>query len=333
MRYRKLGASGIEASVVGFGAWVTGGGAWWGGAADDAESVRAIQAALDAGVTLIDTAPAYGYGHSEEVVGKAVRGRRDRVVIATKCGLWWQDGRGAPFVETDGRLLRRSLHPDTLRVEAEQSLKRLGIDRIDLYQIHWPSALPESTPVADTMACLMDLQRQGKIRAIGLCNVTLAEMKAHRAAGEVASDQFRYSMLSRDPEADILSYCRDQGLATLTYMSLEQGLLAGKVGMDRVFKPGEFRTNEAWNPWFRIGNRKRILDLLAGWKDLTARYGCPLARLVIAWTLAQPGVTHCLCGTRNVAQAIENAAGADLVLDPADLKRMRRDVEALGQPA
>jgi methylglyoxal reductase len=332
MRYRPLGPSGIEASVIGFGAWVTGGGAWWGGV-DDAESVRALQAALDAGITLIDTAPAYGFGHSEEVVGKAVRGRRDRVVIATKCGLWWQDGRGAPFLETDGRSVRRSLHPDTVRIEVEQSLRRLGTDRIDLYQVHWPAAPPETTPVADTAGCLRDLKRQGKIRAIGVCNVTLAEMKAYRAAGDIASDQFRYSMLWRPPEADILPYCRDQGLAALTYMSLEQGLLAGRVGMDRVFKPGEFRTNEAWNPWFRLENRKRILDLLAGWKDLTAKYACPLARLVIAWTLAQPGVTHVLCGTRTAAQAAENAAGAGLALDPADLRRMRRDLDALGAPA
>ena len=333
MRYRKLGPSGIEASVVGFGAWVTGGGAWWGGPPDDAESERALRAALDAGITLIDTAPAYGFGHSEEVVGRVVRGCRDRVVLATKCGLWWQDGRGAPFVEADGRLLRRSLHPDTIRIELEQSLKRLDTDRIDLYQLHWPTAPPESTPVADTLACLMDLRRQGKIRAIGVCNVTLDELKAHRAAGEVTSDQFRYSLLWRPPEQDILPYCREQGLATLTYMSLEQGLLAGKVGMDRVFKPGEFRTNEAWNPWFKIENRGRILGLLAGWKGLATKYACPLARLVIAWTLAQPGVTHVLCGTRKVEQAVENARGADLELAAEDMQRMRRDVEALGPPA
>jgi len=333
MRYRSLGPSGIEASVVGFGAWVTGGGAWWGGPPDDAESERALRAALDAGVTLVDTAPAYGFGHSEEVVGRVVRGRRDQVVLATKCGLWWKDDRGSPFAEVDGRALRRSLRPDTVRVEIEESLRRLGTDRIDLYQVHWPAAPPEATPVADTMACLLDLRRQGKIRAIGVCNVTLDEMKAYRACGEVASDQFRYSMLWRPPEKDILPYCREQGLATLTYMSLEQGLLTGKVGMDRVFKPGEFRTNEAWNPWFRVENRRRILDLLAGWKDLTAKYACPLSRLVIAWTLAQPGVTHVLCGARNAAQAAENAAGADLALDPADVRRMRSDLDALGAPA
>jgi methylglyoxal reductase len=284
-------------------------------------------------VTLVDTAPAYGFGHSEEVVGRAVRGRRDRVVIATKCGLWWQDGRGSPFAEIEGRTVRRSLRPDTLRVEVEQSLKNLGTDRIDLYQTHWPSAPPDRTPVADSMACLMDLKRQGKIRAIGVSNVTLDELRENAACGEVSSDQFRYSMLWRAPEADILPHCRDRGIAALTYMSLEQGLLTGKVGLDRVFAKEEFRSNASWNPWFARQNRKRVLALLGGWTDLTAKYGCPLARLVIAWTLAQPGVTHVLCGARTTAQAVENAAGADLVLDPADVARIRRDLDALGAPA
>jgi methylglyoxal reductase len=333
MRYRKLGPSGIEASVVGFGAWVTGGGSWWGGTPDDAESGRALNAALDAGVTLIDTAPAYGFGHSEEVVGRVVRGRRDQVVIATKCGLWWKDDRGAPHATVDGRTIRRSVRPDTVRIEVEESLRRLATDRIDLYQIHWPAAPPETTPAAETMACLLDLRRQGKIRAVGVSNVTVDQMKAHRAGGEVTSDQLRYSMLWRAPETDILPYCRENGLATLTYMSLEQGLLTGKVGTDRVFKPGEFRNNETWNPWFKTANRKRVLDLLAGWRDLTEKYRCPLARLVIAWTLAQPGVTHVLCGARRVEQAVENAAGADLELAAEDLDRMRRDIESLGQPA
>jgi methylglyoxal reductase len=333
MKHKPLGRSNISASVVGLGAWVIGGGTVWGQDPDDRESIRTIHAALDLGVNLIDTAPAYGFGRSETVVGQALKGRRDQAVLATKCGLWWDDSRGSFFTEFDGRPIYRSLRPDTLAIEIENSLRRLDTDHIDLYQTHWPSAPPEATPIADTMAALVKLRDQGKLRALGVCNVSPAELDENLRHGGIVSDQFRYSMLYRAPEQDILPLCAKQGLATLTYMSLEQGLLTGKVGMDRVFSPGEFRTNAAWNPWFLLSNRRRVLDLLAGWKDLTAKYACSLAQLVIAWTAAQSGVTHVLAGGRNVAQVTDNASAGDLVLEPADLARIRRDVVALGEPA
>ncbi len=322
----------MKASVVAVGAWVLGGGQVWGRDTDDRESIRTIQAALDLGINFIDTAPAYGWGRSERVVGQALKGRRDKAIVATKCGLWWQDERGSFFAELDGKRMRRSLRPDTIQVEVEDSLRRLETDHIDLYQTHWPSMPPDSTPIADTMACLVKLKDQGKIRAIGVCNVTLDELKENLARGPVVSDQFRYSMLYRDPEKDILPSCAQRGLATLTYMSLEQGLLTGKIGMDYQFVPGEFRTNTFWNPWHMKVNRKRVLDLLAGWKDLTDKYHCTLAQLVIAWTAAQPGVTHVLCGTRNEKQLQDNAKAGDLKLAPADLERIRKDVVALGEP-
>ena len=333
MRYLKLGNSGIEASVVGLGAWVLGGGSIWGADTDDNESAATVRAALDAGVNLIDTAPAYGFGRSEIVVGEAIRGRRDKVVLATKCGLWWDDKRGSFFTEFDGKSLYRSLRPDTIRIEVENSLRRLGTDYIDLYQTHWPSSAPDKTPIADTMACLMKLKDQGKIRAIGVSNVSLDELRENCGCGAVASDQFRYSMLSRDPEKDILPYCRKHNIATLTYMSLEQGLLTGKVGMDREFKPGDFRTNEGWNPWYKRENRQRVLDLLAVFRALAEKYGCTTAQLVIAWTVAQPGVTHMLAGARRVAQAQENARGGDIKIEAGDLQGMRKAVEALGEPS
>jgi methylglyoxal reductase len=332
MKHKPLGDSGIRASVVGLGAWVLGGGTVWGRDPDDGESVRTIQAALDTGINLIDTAPAYGFGRSERVVGQALKGRRDQAVVATKCGLWWDDERGSFFAEFDGRPIRRSLRPDTLQVEVENSLRRLGIECIDLYQTHWPSVPPDHTPIADTMAALLKLRDAGKVRAIGVCNVSPAELEEHMRCGGVVSDQFRYSMLYRGPERDILPLCARKGLATLTYMSLEQGLLTGKVGMERVFSPGEFRTNAAWNPWYAAGSRRRVLDLLAGWSGLTSKYDCTLAQLVIAWTAAQHGVTHVLAGARTEAQMLENARAADLGLEGADLERMRRDVEALGDP-
>lgn len=331
MQFRNLGNSGISATVVGLGTWVTGGGEMWNGV-DDAESLRAIHTALDQGINLIDTAPAYGWGHSEEIVGQAIRGRRDKVVVATKCGMWWQGTRGSFHYHQDGKDTFISLRPETLAIEIEDSLRRLGTDYIDLYQTHWPAKEPDNTPIEDTMAFLMKLKDQGKIRAIGVSNVSVEQLEGYRAHGDVASDQFRYSMLCRAPEDDILPYCAKNGLATLTYMSLEQGLLTGKVGMDRQFDPNEFRSNEAWNAWFKLENRPKVLKMLEGWKDLTEKHQCSLAQLVIAWTAAQPGVTHVLCGARTAAQAEQNAAAGALVLDAADIARMRNDAIALGEP-
>lgn len=333
MKYRTLGTLGVEASVVGLGTWVTGGGAVWGTDPDDQESVHAIQVALDAGINLIDTAPGYGWGRSEEIVGRAIKGRRDTVIVATKCGLIWDDDRGSPFVELNGKLIHRSLRPDTINEEIDRSLSNLDTDYIDLYQTHWPSIEPDKTSIEDTMAALLKLQDAGKIRAIGVCNCTLDELKENVAQGPIASHQFRYSMLWRVPEQDILPYCQQQHMATLTYMSLEQGLLTGKVGMDRQFAKDEFRANEDWNPWFKLVNRRRVLDLLASWKELTEKYGCSLAQLAIAWTAAQAGITHVLVGARNTKQAVENAAAAGIELAAEDLQRMDADINALGAPA
>jgi methylglyoxal reductase len=333
MKQRVLGDSGIAASVIGLGAWVLGGGSIWGKEPDEAESIRAIQGALDLGMNLIDTAPAYGFGRSEQVVGRAIKGRREQAVVATKCGLWWADPRGSFFADFDGRKLYRSLRPDTLQIEIENSLRRLDTEYIDLYQPHWPSAPPDLTPIEDTMAALLKFRQQGKIRAIGVCNVSVSELSEHLRCGGVVSNQFRYSMLCRAPEQDILPLCEKHHLAALTYMSLEQGLLTGKVGMDRVFSPGEFRTNEAWNPWYIPGNRRRVLDLLANWKSLTDKYACSLSQLVLAWTAAQRGVTHVLAGGRTLQQVADNARAGDLTLEPADLERIRNDVVHLGEPS
>ena len=328
MQQRELGSSGIQASVVAFGAWAIGGGPWW-GPTDDTESIRAIHAALDAGINLIDTAPVYGFGRSEEVIGKALKGRRDRAVIATKCGLWWDDDTGVIHFEQLGFKVRRTLDPRTIRIEVESSLKRLGTDHLDVLQTHWQAPEAFKTPIADTMACLMDLKQQGKIRSIGASNVTTAEMTEYRRCGALDVCQPRYSLLDRRIEADVLPYCHKNKISTLVYSPLEQGLLTGKIGMDKIFTEDEFRNRIAW---FKSANRQRVLAMLAGWKDLTDKYRCTIGQLVIAWTVAQPGVTCALCGARKAVDAVENAGAGDLRLDADDLARIRRDAEALGAP-
>ena len=325
MQYRKLGETGIEISAVGLGTWAIGGGPWW-GASDDDLSVKTIHAALDSGINLIDTAPAYGFGRSEEVVGKALQDRRDRAVIATKCGLWWTDETGPVHFELDGIKVRRSLEPRTLRLEVEQCLRRLRTDRIDLMQTHWQAVEPLKTPIADTMACLLALRDEGKIRAIGVSNAICAEMDEYRAAGVLASCQPRYSMLDRRIEADILPYSRERNIVVLAYSPLEQGLLTGKIGTERTFSETEYRN---MIPWFQPEKRARVLAMLAGWRDLTDKYACSLAQLVIAWTISQPGLTCALCGARKPENAIENAGGGNVTLDAADILRMRQDVERL----
>jgi methylglyoxal reductase len=254
------------------------------------------------------------------------------VVLATKCGLWWEDRRGSYWGPFDGKRLFRCLRPDTIRIEVENSLRRLDVDCIDLYQVHWPSIPPRMTPIEETMACLTQLKQEGKVRAIGLSNVSAAQLQAYLASGEVTTNQPRFNVLNRQIQVEIVPICRKQGISILGYMTLEHGLLSGKVGLDRCFKKDDWRNNADWNPWFLPPNRKRVLEMLAAWQDLTDKYRCTLAQLAIAWSLAQPGLTVALCGARRAEQVVENAAAADLLLDADDLARMTRDAEALGQP-
>jgi methylglyoxal reductase len=326
MQYRTLGKSNTAASAIALGTWAIGGGTWW-GASDDADSIKAIQAAIDEGITLIDTAPAYGWGHSEEIVGKAIKGRRDKVVVSTKGGLWWKDERGAFFFELEGKKVNRCLLPETIRAEVEDSLRRLGTDYIDLYHTHWQSPQPDRDPIEATMHGLMKLKAEGKIRAIGASNVDLQQIKAYQAAGVLDAIQPKYSMLDREIEKEILPYCHTKKISTLAYSPLEQGLLTGKIGMDQTFPEGSFRNNI---PWFQPVNRKRVLNMLEGWSDLVRKYACSLSQLVIAWTAAQQGITFVLCGARKEEHVRENVRAGELMLEAADIGRMRKDVQALG---
>ena len=328
MQYRTLGKTNISASAVALGTWAIGGGPWWGDS-DDNQSVKAIQAAIDAGVTLIDTAPAYGFGHSEEIVGKAIKGRRDKLILSTKCGLWWKDDRGTSFFEMGDKHVKRCLLPATIVEEVEISLRRLGTDYIDLYHTHWPSLEPDKYPIDDTMQCLMKLKEEGKIRAIAASNVDLDHIKQYQAAGVLDAIQPRYSMLDREIETEILPYCLANDISALAYSPLEQGLLTGKIGMDQTFAEGVYRNQI---PWYAPQNREKVLNMLEGWSDLLAKYNCSLSQLVIAWTVAQEGITFVLCGARKEAHVSDNVRAADLELEAADLSRIRQDAEALGSP-
>ena len=324
MQYRELGASGIQASAVAFGAWAIGG--WFWGGSEEKDAIDAIHAALDQGMNLVDTAPVYGMGHSEEVVGKAIAGRRDKVVLATKCGLVWDQGvKGEFHFSSDEKTKRddgdihvyRYLHPDSIRRELEQSLRRLGTDYIDLYQTHWQEA---TTPVADTMGVLMDLKREGKIRAIGCSNATVAIMDAYRKAGQLDVDQELYSMLDRKHEEGNLAYCAANRVSFLAYSPLSQGLLTGAIGPDRVFGDGDQRITK---PRFSVENRARIAAMLEAFKPYTQKYACTMGQLVIAWTISQPGCTHVLAGARNARQVAENVRGGSIAMEAADVAAMR----------
>jgi methylglyoxal reductase len=311
MLTRTIGRSGIEASVVGLGTWAIGG--WMWGGTDEARSIAAIQAAVDEGVTLIDTAPAYGQGRSEEIVGKALKGRRDKVMLATKCGLVWHTQRGNHFFDVDGRPVHRYLGADSIAHEVEASLKRLGTDRIDHYITHWQDP---TTPIAETMRALLRLKEQGKIRSIGASNTSPADLKAYLDAGPLDAVQEQYSMVRRDIESTHLPICREAGVSVLSYSSLALGLLTGRIGPDRTFEGDDLRKN---NPLFSQSNRGKVATLMATIAPIAEAHGATSAQVVIAWTLAQPGITFSLCGARNPEQARENAAAGRLLLAASEL--------------
>ena len=231
MEQRAIGASGINASVVGLGTWAIGG--WMWGGTDEASSIAAIRAAIDAGVTLIDTAPAYGMGRSEEIVGAALEGRREQVVLATKCGLVWHTSRGGHFFDQAGKPVHRYLGPELIAHELNESLKRLRTDYIDLYITHWQDP---TTPIAETMGALEDLRKAGKIRTIGASNVSAADIVGYVAAGTLDAIQEQYSMVHRDIEAELVPLCARHGIAILSYSSLALGLLTGKIGPERTVR-------------------------------------------------------------------------------------------------
>ena len=307
MTIETLSIEGIATPIsrIGLGTWAIGG--WMWGGADDERSVTTIRTALERGINLIDTAPVYGFGHSEEVVGKALEGVRDQAVIATKVALDWSDG--GP---------RRNSTPARIRHEIEDSLRRLRTDRIDLYQVHWPDPL---VPIEETAAELEKLRQEGKILAIGVSNYSTDQMDAFRTAAPLASVQPPYNLFERAIEADVLPYARDNGLAVLGYGALCRGLLSGRMNSSTTFDGDDLRKSD---PKFKAPRFAQYLAAVEALKNLARkRHGKSVLALAIRWVLDQ-GPTIALWGARRPDQldGIDEAFG--WTLSPQDMQDIDR---------
>lgn len=301
MEYRELGRSGMQISSIGLGCWAMGGAMW--GETDDAASVAAIQHALDLGVNFIDTAPVYGFGHSEVLVGRAIRGRRDEVVLATKCGPVW-DASGAVGIDTSRINIINQLN---------ESLKRLQVDAIDLYQVHWPDP---QTPIEETALTLAELQQDGKIKAIGVSNYSVAQMQETMRFCRLDSLQPPYNMFQRDIETEVLPFCREHSIGVVSYGPMHQGILTGKFYFDGIEPTDKLRRehSEMQEPKFSI-NR----DALTKIKEIADARDVTLGELAINWVLCQPGITSAICGARNPKQVGQNVAAAGFRLTGEEL--------------
>ena len=327
MEYRKLGQSDLEVSLVTFGAWAAGG--WMWGGTERTEAVKAIRAGFGFGVTSIDTAPVYGQGLSEEIVGEAIKGMpRDKVQILTKYGLSWSDTKGAFFFHStnnEGKPLEiyRYAGKAAVKKECEASLKRLETDYLDLLQIHWADP---TTPVLETMEAVSELIQEGKVRYAGVCNYDLALMKEAANYINLVSDQVPYSMVKRDIEDDLVPYLIEKNQSVLAYSPLQRGLLAGKMKPGHQFSDGDTRADLPYYSNKNILQTNTFLDKL---KPLAAAKNATLGQLVIRWTVDQPGITIALVGARNAAQALENAKAAQISLNKDEIEFINAELAKL----
>jgi aryl-alcohol dehydrogenase-like predicted oxidoreductase len=311
METKILGNSDMAITRMGVGAWAMGGGGWafaW-GPQDDNESIYAIREAIDRGLNWIDTAAVYGLGHSEEMVGQAVNGLARKPYIFTKCERIWDEQRN----------IKKSLKADSIRRECESSLKRLGVDAIDLYQIHWPE--PEED-VEEGWTTLAELKAEGKVRHIGVSNFNVAQMKRAQKIAPITSLQPPYSMLVRGVEAEILPFCLENGIGVINYSPMRNGLLSGGMTAERVksFPEDDFRRRL---PDFQEPQLSRNLALAERLREIGARHGRTAGEVAIAWTLANPAVTAAIVGMRSAKQVDGVIGAAEFRLSAEEVAEIR----------
>ena len=316
MQTRHLGSSDLEITPIGIGAWAMGGGDWafsWGRQEDD-DSIAAIHAALDAGVNWIDTAAVYGLGHSEEVVGKAIVGRAHRPYVFTKCSLVWNDQRE----------IGHSLKAASVRRELEASLRRLRVDAIDLYQIHWPDPEPEMEEGWQTLA---QIQKEGKVRHIGVSNFNVAQMKRVERIAPLTSLQPNYNIVTRDIEKDVLPFCREQHIGVIVYSPMKSGLLTGKMTRERIasLPPDDFRPR---TPSFQEPLLSRNLGVVEVLRGIGERHSCTPGEVAIAWTLRDPVVTGAIVGMRSAEQAKQIVRSAEFRLSSDEILEIEKYLKA-----
>ena len=327
MEYRNLGDSDLKLSVITFGAWAAGG--WMWGGADRNNAVAAFRASYDAGVTSIDTAPAYGQGASEEIVGEAIKGLpREKLQILTKYGLRWNSTKGSfhfKSKDNDGHEIDiyKYAGKESIISECEDSLRRMGTDYIDLYQIHWPDV---TTPISETMEAVSKLIQQGKVKYAGVCNYNVEELKEARKTIPLVADQVPYSMVKRDIEKDVVPYCIENNLAILAYSPLQRGLLTGKMKPGWVFAPGDHRAEIYY---FTNENINRANAFLEKLRPMAGEKKATLSQLVLRWTMEQPGITIALVGARDAVQAMENAKAMEVRLSSEEIAFINEQLKQL----
>lgn len=327
MEYRKLADSDLELSVITFGAWAAGGWMWGGNEKNDA--VAAIRASYDRGVTSIDTAPVYGQGESEEITGKAIKGLpRDKVQILTKYGMRWDIAKGDFAFKSknnngDPIDVYKYAAKDSIIMEVEKSLQRLGTDYIDLYQIHWPDV---TTPISETMEAVENLIRSGKVRYAGVCNYNVGQLEEALKCIPLVSNQVPYSMVKRGIENEVVPFCLENNLSILAYSPMERGLLTGKLRPGHTFAEGDHR---AQLPYFKDENLIRVNHFLEQLRPMAEDKGVSLSQLVLAWTIRRPGITVALAGARNAEQAIINADAADIRLTHEEMESITTALDLL----
>ena len=309
MTTRKLGYTDLQFTTVGLGTWAMGGGGWqWGwGPQDDAESIAAIRQGMDLGINWIDTAAAYGLGHSEEVVGKAIEGRRDEVIVATKCGLVWEEG---------GTMSATGSRRTVSARECEQSLRRLNVEVIDLYQIHWP--VPDED-IEEAWGTIADLIKEGKVRYAGVSNASVGQLKRLQPIHPVAALQPPYSMLERGVEDELLEFCAANDIGVIVYSPMQTGLLTGKYTKERVAALSDEDWRKNRSPHFKEPQFSANLALVDGLRPIAARHGKTVAQLAIAWVLRRPEVTGAIVGSRKPSHIEETVEAGDWALDSQDI--------------